>query len=68
MPVTFTMFDVFGFGHPLDYEPLITLPGVQTATWGPVVRVIAAGLGVEVEEIREIFVVGLLIDWDANRF
>lgn len=55
MPVAFTMFDVFGFGHDLDYVPLITTPGVQTATWGPVVRMIAAGLGVELDGIRETF-------------
>ena len=37
-PVTFMMFDVFGFGKPLDHTPLMSLHGVQLGTWGPPVR------------------------------
>jgi 4-hydroxy-tetrahydrodipicolinate reductase len=47
------LFDTMGFAAPLDHTPLILIPGVLTMAWGAVVRVIAAALGAEVEEIRE---------------
>ena len=54
-PVAFMMMDVMGFGRPLDYEPMLGLPGAQSSAWGPPIRLVAAGLGVELDEIREIF-------------
>ena len=48
------LFETMGFGKPLDHSPLILLPGVLTMAWGPVVRVLAAGIGAELEEIREV--------------
>jgi hypothetical protein len=54
-PVTFTMFDVFGFGLPLDQQPIMAMPGIQAGTWGPPVRMVAAGLGVELDGIRETY-------------
>ena len=54
-PVAFMMMDVMGFGRPLEYEPMLGLPGAQTSAWGPPIRLVAAGLGVELDEIREIF-------------
>jgi hypothetical protein len=54
-PVTFMMFDVFGFGKPLSYTPILALPGVQSGTWGPVVRMVAHGLGVELDSVREVY-------------
>ena len=54
-PVAFMMMDVMGFGRPLDYEPLLAAPGAQTGAWGPPIRLVAAGLGVELDEIREEF-------------
>src|SRR5262249_55057730 len=48
------LFETMGFGKPLDDSPLILLPGVLTMAWGPVVRVLAAGIGAEIEEIREV--------------
>jgi 2,4-diaminopentanoate dehydrogenase len=54
-PVTFMMFDVFGFGRPTDYKAIMAMPGVQTGTWGPPIRMIAAALGVELDEIRETY-------------
>ncbi|HWJ67071.1 MAG TPA: diacylglycerol kinase [Nocardioides sp.] len=46
------MRDLFGFGQPLDdtVKPLLWEPGILTTAWGPVVRVIAAGLGVTLDE------------------
>lgn len=54
-PVAFAMFDVFGFGRPLEYQPIMALPGVQRGTWGPVVSYVAAALGVELDDIRETY-------------
>jgi hypothetical protein len=54
-PVAFVMFDVFGFGKPMDYEAIMAMPGVQSGTWGPPVRMIADRLGVELDEIRETY-------------
>lgn len=47
------LFDTMGFGTPLDHDPLLLLPGVLGLAWGGAVHAIAAGLGVEIEEIRE---------------
>ncbi len=54
-PVTFTMFDVFGFGRPPDEPCLMELPGVQSSAWGPPVRMVADLLGAELDEIRETY-------------
>lgn len=54
-PVRSTMVDVFGFGQPLDHQPIMALPGVQTGTWGPVVEYVADGLGVTLDGVRETY-------------
>jgi 2,4-diaminopentanoate dehydrogenase len=54
-PVTFMMFDVFGFGMPLEHTPLMSMHGAQLGTWGPPVRMVADSLGVELDEIRETY-------------
>jgi hypothetical protein len=54
-PVEFTMREVFGFGKPLDHQPIMAMPGVQQGTWGPPVRMVADALGVELDEIRETY-------------
>ena len=48
------LFDTMGFGTPLDNTPLILIPGGLTFAWGGVLHMIAAGLGEEIEEIREV--------------
>ena len=48
------LFDTMGFGKPLDASPLLLLPGGLSLAWGGVVKVLAAGLGVEVDELREV--------------
>jgi 4-hydroxy-tetrahydrodipicolinate reductase len=48
------IFGIFGFGKPLDETPMILLPGVLAATWGPTVRMLAAELDAELEDIREV--------------
>jgi hypothetical protein len=54
-PVTFTMFDVFGFGRPPEDTCLMELPGVQSSAWAPPVRMVADHLGAELDEIRETY-------------
>src|SRR6202000_3104151 len=44
------MFDVMGFGKPLDDIPMLLQPGVLSLAWGSVVGQLAAGLGVEVDQ------------------
>lgn len=47
------MFDVMGFGKPIDETPMLLQPGVLTLAWGSVVRQLAAGLGIELDEVTE---------------
>jgi 2,4-diaminopentanoate dehydrogenase len=49
------VFDVMGFGKPMDNVPMLLQPGVLTMAWGSVVHQIAAGLGTEIEEIEEFY-------------
>lgn len=50
------MFDVMGFGKPIDEIPLLLQPGVLSMAWGSVVRQLAAGLGVTLDEVTEMYV------------
>jgi hypothetical protein len=47
------LFDVMGFGRPMDETPLLLSPGVLTLAWGSVVRQLAAGLDVELDGVEE---------------
>jgi hypothetical protein len=47
------MFDVMGFGKPLDETPMLLQPGVLSMAWGSVVRQLAAGLGISLDEVTE---------------
>ena len=47
------MFDIMGFGRPLDDVPMLLQPGVLTMAWGSVVRQLAAGLDVELDAVDE---------------
>jgi hypothetical protein len=51
------MFDVMGFGMPIAEEvgdlPFLYQPGMLSAAWGVGIRQLAAGLGIEVDEIRD---------------
>jgi len=48
------LFGMFGFGKSLDETPMLLIPGVLAATWGPTIRMLAAELGVELDDIREV--------------
>lgn len=47
------MFDVMGFGKPLDETPMLLQPGVLSLAWGSVVRQLATGLGIKLDEVTE---------------
>lgn len=51
-PVADVMMNGMGFGRPLDFEPLLKTPGFIEMAWRAPILLIAAGLGVEVEEVR----------------
>jgi 4-hydroxy-tetrahydrodipicolinate reductase len=47
------LFETMGFGKPLDHTPLLLTPGTLSFAWGGTVRLLAEGLGVALEDIRE---------------
>ncbi|TDV46220.1 diacylglycerol kinase [Actinophytocola oryzae] len=47
------LFDIMGFGRPLDDTPILLQPGVLSLAWGSVVRQLAAGLGVTLERVED---------------
>jgi 4-hydroxy-tetrahydrodipicolinate reductase len=47
------LFDIMGFGRPLDDTPMLLMPGVLSLAWGSVVCQLAAGLGVELDGVEE---------------
>ena len=50
------MFDVMGFGKPMDEIPMLLHTGVLSLAWGSVIRQLAAGLGIELDGIEETYV------------
>lgn len=49
------LFDIMGFGKPIDDLPLLLQPGVLSLAWGSVVRQLAAGLGITLDRVEESF-------------
>jgi 2,4-diaminopentanoate dehydrogenase len=49
------MFDIMGFGKPLDEVPMLLQPGVLSLAWGSVVRQLAAGLGLTLDEVVDVY-------------
>jgi 4-hydroxy-tetrahydrodipicolinate reductase len=49
------MFDVMGFGKPIDEIPMLLQPGVLTMAWGSVVRQLATGIGITLDEVTEVY-------------
>lgn len=45
-----SMGDIFGFGKPIEEVAPLWQPGILSMAWGPVVRQMAAGLGVTLDE------------------
>lgn len=51
-PVADVMMNGMGFGHPLDFEPMLKTPGFIEMAWKAPLYLIADGLGAEIEEVR----------------
>jgi 2,4-diaminopentanoate dehydrogenase len=51
-PVADVMMNGMGFGHPLDFEPLMKTKGFIEMAWAAPIHLMAEGLGVQIEEIR----------------
>ncbi|QLL05654.1 dihydrodipicolinate reductase [Mycobacterium vicinigordonae] len=51
-PVADVMMDGLGFGRPLDFEPMMKTPGFIEMAWQAPLNLIAAGLGVELQEVH----------------
>lgn len=51
-PVADVMMNGMGFGRPLDFEPLLQTPGFIEMAWRAPIHLVAAGLGVDVDEVR----------------
>jgi 4-hydroxy-tetrahydrodipicolinate reductase len=49
-----TIVDIMGFGKPLDHTPVLLMPGMLGFAWGGTLRLLAEGLGLELDEIREV--------------
>ena len=51
-PVADVMMDGMGFGRPLDFEPMLKTPGFIEMAWKAPIYLMAAALGVKVEQVR----------------
>ncbi|MEU4344677.1 diacylglycerol kinase [Nocardia sp. NPDC023852] len=49
------MFDIMGFGKPVDDIPMLLQPGVLALAWGGTVRQLAAGIGVTLDAVTETY-------------
>jgi hypothetical protein len=49
------LFDTMGFGQPMDATPLLLTPGTLAFAWGGTVRLLADGLGLQLDEVRQEF-------------
>jgi len=49
-----TIVEIMGFGKPMDHTPVLLMPGMLGFAWGGTLRLLAEGLGVDLEEIREV--------------
>jgi 4-hydroxy-tetrahydrodipicolinate reductase len=47
------LFETMGFGKALDHVPVLLMPGALRFAWGGTIRLLAEGLGLELEEVRE---------------
>lgn len=48
------LFDTMGFGQALDARPVLAMPGALRFAWGGTIRLLAEGLGLELEDVREV--------------
>ncbi|MEM7135237.1 MAG: diacylglycerol kinase [Myxococcota bacterium] len=49
-----TVFDIMGFAKAMDHTPVLLMPGMLSFAWGGTLRLLAEGLGITLDEIREV--------------
>ncbi|QXC59983.1 hypothetical protein KSP35_16630 [Aquihabitans sp. G128] len=49
----FTMFEIMGFGKERTDQSLLLSPGSTALAWGPVIELVAAAIGLELDEVTE---------------
>ncbi len=49
----FTMFEIMGFSKPDASQSILLAPGSTTLAWGPVLELVAAAIGLQLDEIVE---------------
>lgn len=54
-PDEMTIKYAFGFGMPMDYEPVMSGEGTQLVSWGPPIAYIANALGYELDGYRQTY-------------
>ncbi|WP_322858426.1 dihydrodipicolinate reductase [Mycobacterium europaeum] len=47
------VYEILGFGQPPEYRAFAAQPGMFAFGWGPVLHQLAAGLGVQIDDIEE---------------
>jgi 2,4-diaminopentanoate dehydrogenase len=47
------LFDIMGFGRPMNETPMLLQPGVLTLAWGSVVHQLATGLGITLDGVEQ---------------
>ncbi len=50
-----TVREIMGFGYPLDHTPYLLEPGILSLAWGGTIRAVAAGVGLELDDIQETY-------------
>jgi 4-hydroxy-tetrahydrodipicolinate reductase len=49
----FTMFEIMGFGKQDTSQSLLLAPGSTTLAWGPVLHLVAAAIGLRLDDVQE---------------
>lgn len=49
------LFETMGFGKPMDHTPILLVPSVLSLAWGGTVRLLADGLGLKLDAIKETY-------------
>ena len=50
-----TVREIMGFGKPMDHQPYLLDEGILSLAWGGTIRSVAAGVGLELDEIKETY-------------
>ncbi len=50
-----TLFEVMGFGQPMDEIPMLLTPGILTFAWGGVIQMMSDAAGIKLDDIVEVY-------------